>query len=176
MKEWNELRTFAHRLTQQHYLKHIIDTLEGQYVARRNRQQVRSDEPNASTSSTTIDEMLASREDHYIHEDDDYQPLDLERLWYKEEQRQNEQSTAGHSAGGETAEEDRPQKGAMSDEEAAEVMQELQNAFVLQWSFHSVDYDDRERFSMWEKFHRTLVVLYHNLNRLTDNVDYSRLI
>jgi hypothetical protein len=61
----------------------------------------------------------------------------------------------------------------LTDEEAEETMEDLQYASML-GTFDSVDFVKRRKLAMWADLNPVERELYHKLNSLTCNVDYSR--
>jgi hypothetical protein len=61
----------------------------------------------------------------------------------------------------------------LTDEEAEETMEDLQYASML-GTFDSVDFVKRRKLAMWADLNPVERELYHKLNSLTCNIDYSR--
>ncbi len=62
---------------------------------------------------------------------------------------------------------------SMTAAEAEETIQELQYAAVL-GTLSEVSYVQRRRFALWADLHKAELALFHRLNAMTNDVDYSR--
>jgi hypothetical protein len=97
-------------------------------------------------------------------ESGEYKPIDLEQVWEYQSSMQAQDESSEYEA--KSCE-------VMDDEEAEEAIGDVQMA-QLTGDFQSMSYQDRKRLANKAMYDPQTVRIMHSLNRITDNVDFSR--
>ena len=113
-------------------------------------------------SEMILNEGEISKE--FYGESSDYKPIDLEKIWEYQTSLQSENDSVEYEV--KSCE-------VMDDEEAEEAIGDVQMA-QLTGDFQSMSYQDRKRLANKALYDPQTVRIMHSLNRITDNVDFSR--
>lgn len=98
-------------------------------------------------------------------------PFSEENLAYKEQKQEESEDLPSCKQQVEES-----KKEVMDDEEARQEVERMQYAAITGSNFVNLDLTERKRFVNWTLGNLVFLNLYHSLNALTSNVDYSRLV
>ena len=161
--EAHPTQSFGTSLTNQFYLRRMIERLEKTYQGKEEKDTEPAGEQAGRGSDYSLDHLLERLDqlfsrDRYQHD----QPAPSSPLPEEEPYRVENKETSNKT---------------LSATEAEETVHELQLAHLLDHSRGDVDWERREQFHHWQVFNQVELWLYHRSSPgRTDNVNYGQLL